>query len=490
MREKAMRVRIRGGVDIEVPSDLSLMTPFVLLEQEDWFEAEVAFVRRMLLPGMTVVDVGANYGIYSLVSASLVGSDGKVIAFEPASSTADYLTRSMQLNGFENVRLFRCALSDHSGETSLFLSDNSELNSLQPTKGGRTETVLLRTLDDCLEEAGVTVPDFVKLDAEGEEARVLCGAERLLANASPLCMFELKHGKQVNTELLAAFKQRGYDLYSLMPGLNVLVPFDTRASLDSFQLNLFACKPARVLVLRERGLLATVEDMQAILPTPAGDACWTYLAELLCFRNYVSGWTRTLEHESSDITAYLAVLSDYACAHAKATISSHRPAYLARAYKSLFAMVDGKLAGFTQLSTLARIATEMGQREIAARILIMLLGAVHRKQLNVLLDQPFLPACARFEGVDCGDDLGGWAFASVQEAAVRCSAFSSYFAKRGMLPILDALSSGPYCSPEIERRRQLLRLQSGAQSLPVSHPVLSRSSVDNLNSWYWSNSGN
>ena len=76
------------GVRIVVPDSLDLITPYVLLEQQDWFEDEIKFLRRLLQPGQKVIDVGANYGVYTLSMAQTVGPTGRVWAFEPASNTA------------------------------------------------------------------------------------------------------------------------------------------------------------------------------------------------------------------------------------------------------------------------------------------------------------------------------------------------------------------------------------------------------------------
>ena len=57
--------RLSGGLKIYLPRSIDLNTPYVVLEQEDWFEDEIRFVRDFLEPGMRAVDIGANYGIYT-----------------------------------------------------------------------------------------------------------------------------------------------------------------------------------------------------------------------------------------------------------------------------------------------------------------------------------------------------------------------------------------------------------------------------------------
>ena len=81
------------GVRVVVPNSIELITPYVLREQQDFFEDEVRFVRRLLQPGQNVIEIGANYGVYTLPMALKVGPGGHVWAFEPASSTAQFFAK-------------------------------------------------------------------------------------------------------------------------------------------------------------------------------------------------------------------------------------------------------------------------------------------------------------------------------------------------------------------------------------------------------------
>jgi hypothetical protein len=87
-------VRVKGGGEICVPAGPSITT-YVLIEQEDWFEKEIAFVRRLLRPGMRAIDIGANYGTYTLAMAQAVAPEGRVWAYEPTSATARYLGKTI-----------------------------------------------------------------------------------------------------------------------------------------------------------------------------------------------------------------------------------------------------------------------------------------------------------------------------------------------------------------------------------------------------------
>lgn len=68
-------------VRVVVPDSLDLITPYVLLEQEDWFEDEIKFLRRLLKPGQKVIDIGANYGVYALSMAQGRGADRQGLGF-------------------------------------------------------------------------------------------------------------------------------------------------------------------------------------------------------------------------------------------------------------------------------------------------------------------------------------------------------------------------------------------------------------------------
>src|SRR3954471_22621828 len=91
------------GAAIIVPDDLAINTTYVLLEQQDWFEDEIRFLREAIQPGMRAIDAGANFGVYTLALAQRVGAEGRVWAIEPGEQAAAYLDRSIAANEFGHV---------------------------------------------------------------------------------------------------------------------------------------------------------------------------------------------------------------------------------------------------------------------------------------------------------------------------------------------------------------------------------------------------
>jgi FkbM family methyltransferase len=182
----------RWGVRLAVPAQWRGISRLIYTFREE-YEPELAYLGRVLKPGHVVVDAGACFGIYSTVAGRLVGSEGRVLAFEPAAASFELLRRNIALNRLGNVRAVRCALSDRRGAVRLFHyrdpgrnSFGVEAGSVQPCEHVPTET-----LDEAIEREGVRKVDFIKIDVEGAEALVLKGGEGVLRRDRPTVVFEV-----------------------------------------------------------------------------------------------------------------------------------------------------------------------------------------------------------------------------------------------------------------------------------------------------------
>src|SRR5262249_49362822 len=144
-------------------------------------------------------------------------------------------------------------ISDREGSSYLTRAASSELNVLTTDATG--ERVHLTSLDLEDERRGWRSPDFIKIDAEGEEEKILSGGKSFFAKHSPLVLFEIKAGATTNCELIKAVERMGYKVYRLLGGRPLLVPFAAGAELDEYELNLFAAKPDRSAKLAAAGLL-------------------------------------------------------------------------------------------------------------------------------------------------------------------------------------------------------------------------------------------
>lgn len=179
------------GIRMWLPPQWRGVAKLIYAFRED-YEAELRYLWSILRAGDVVVDVGASFGLYSLVAASRVGPAGRVLAFEPAKASYDILCRNVELNGHHWLRPFHLALADRKGTAALHHHPDPSRNSLGPTGSLSHEQVTLTTLDDVLDTEEVPgVLAAVKIDVEGAEAIVLHGAERAIAQLRPLVIFEI-----------------------------------------------------------------------------------------------------------------------------------------------------------------------------------------------------------------------------------------------------------------------------------------------------------
>lgn len=442
-----------GGVKVSVPKQIKYLSTFVLREQGDWFEDEIKFLRRILRPGMKVIDIGANYGLYTLAMAKVVGNGGAVWAFEPASTTAAFLRKSIAENLFDHVHLIEKGLSNQVGEATFNLAPNSELNSLQPVKGNiGTETVQITTLDAFVGERALPNIDFIKLDAEGEESRIIEAAGSILNNMSPLIMFELKHAKTINLPLIRQLADLGYKSYRLLPGLGVMMPFDDSQNPDPYQLNLFCCKDDRAELLESQGVL--VRELSGVSAEVLGRS--RDLMGRLAFPRRLEDYAQWLERPP---TPFENMLDFYIASQDKSLPSSQRLACLRRA--AAFSIVQSSRGGrqdvmpIEQVAVHARIAIEAGQRARAVNLLFDAIGS--NDGVTRLRPQlPFLPAAPRYDKIDPNDRLNRWLVSSVIEQWVVNHAYSSYFTVHKALPALKRLNTLGFANTNIKRRLSIV----------------------------------
>ena len=171
-----------------------------LLKGTPWesppYEAEEQNVMRSIVrSGSVAFDIGANIGLHTVLLSKLVGERGTVYAFEP--NPALVLTLSRTIGGLGNATLFPVALSDQLLAATLFVPEDHSMASLTDwTKGrveGKAHEVMCKTcrIDDLIDCAAITQPDFIKCDVEGAELKVFQGGSRTLDRVdAPIILFE------------------------------------------------------------------------------------------------------------------------------------------------------------------------------------------------------------------------------------------------------------------------------------------------------------
>jgi FkbM family methyltransferase len=217
-----------GGVRLLI--DLSDHVIGLSIVRGRYEQNEIAFVRSVLRPGDTAIDVGAHIGFFTMHMAATVGAGGKVYAFEPFAPNADLLERSVAENRFEERVVFsRAAAGAFTGPATLTFPVET-LNSggayllregTVPLAGNQTTTVPAVALDDLDLRRPVRL---IKMDVEGAEPLVIRGATRLLKDDRPTILSEI-HPTQLERassltgdEFLAGLQALGYRAHLIENG--------------------------------------------------------------------------------------------------------------------------------------------------------------------------------------------------------------------------------------------------------------------------------
>ncbi len=156
------------------------------------------FFGKIVKPGMTVYDIGANVGVFSLFFAARAGAEGIVYAFEPEAVNIRCLNKSISVNNIKNICVVTACVSD---KTGVLLFDHrggafsgKVLETDRVPNTHKVSCLPCVTVDDFVFSQRKRAPDIIKIDVEGHEWKVLNGMLRTLEKTSPIIVCELHQG--------------------------------------------------------------------------------------------------------------------------------------------------------------------------------------------------------------------------------------------------------------------------------------------------------
>jgi FkbM family methyltransferase len=175
----------------------------------DAIEPELNHLEQFLSPEGIFIDVGANTGVYSIKAAKHVGNKGVVLAIEPFPDVLATLFQSIEINKFANIRLRNFCVGETTSSSMLWM--NSKLpNSFGLVKrdiNAKGMSTLIVAIDDLFKWEKLDRLDYLKIDAEGAEEKVLSGARVVLEKYRPIIQVEVfLHDVQVNLSNYLAFR--------------------------------------------------------------------------------------------------------------------------------------------------------------------------------------------------------------------------------------------------------------------------------------------
>lgn len=186
---------------------------------------ELYFFSRLLKPGMYFIDIGANFGVYSLFSASILKSDGGVLAIEPSDREYKRLLQQIKLNNFKNIIVLKMALSNQKsiGKLNVASVGYEGHNTLGAfaypgVTLDKREQVKLDTLDNVVRKSGFKKVDVIKIDVEGAELKVLQGGKKVIKKYQPVILIEisektLEQQKASSKEIIHFFNSLSYLIF-------------------------------------------------------------------------------------------------------------------------------------------------------------------------------------------------------------------------------------------------------------------------------------
>lgn len=184
----------------------------------DW--DTMAIHRQYIRPGNTVIDAGACIGdsTISYASATYDKRWGKVLAFEPSADSFECLKRNME--NFPHVKCINKALSDSRGQCGISIGDNAGGSHLRDGEGVEAVT---------LDSYALPFLNFLKIDVEGFEVKLLRGADKTIRRCRPVMWIEVNEGTlerigATPQELKETILSLGYEIknWKTVPQFDVL----------------------------------------------------------------------------------------------------------------------------------------------------------------------------------------------------------------------------------------------------------------------------
>lgn len=212
-----VRARLRNGASLYVDARDFIGRSVYWTGDLDGKITEIC--RKVLRPGDTFLDIGANYGLVSIYAAKCVGASGRVHAFEPQSELAGLgIGRSAEFN-FRQITVHPIALSDADGTATISIRNgNRGVASLNEDCGGVSEQVAVRHAGQYLSTLDLPPVRLMKLDVEGHEDQVLMGMRRFFETSPPAAvLYEANDAtdqwwEQTRGKLLLGW---GYTIYAV-----------------------------------------------------------------------------------------------------------------------------------------------------------------------------------------------------------------------------------------------------------------------------------
>ncbi|MCW9705343.1 FkbM family methyltransferase [Fodinibius salsisoli] len=474
--EEQHTIEIKGDLSIIVPADLEVLSTYVFLEKEEWFEPELDFVQSYLQPGMYALDVGACFGGYALSMAKAVGKKGMITAFEPSARSRSYLEKSKLENKLSQLEVIGRGVSSKTGSLSFKEGESPELN--QVSKEGE-QKISVTTLDGWWNFAGQPEVEMIKVDVNGMEADVLKGASEMLAGVKPVVIASAENSEGCLDKLQEDFLQQDYRLYEYIPGPGVLAEYDSETGIDPYRMNLVAIAEDRVQEFKEAGWIFD-EDVNL---EATDQHRWKQMLESQPWAEHkIDEWADKVLAGTNE--EYIKALN-LVCTAEQIEISekdsksrSRKGAMMLTAAQKLIGLFNSGQAGIAAALTYVRVMSQLGKQRQAMEMMKQLMETVNSgKDISVQL--PFLPPLPEQDQTVVKTTFPNWLTVRVVEAWIMLKNDTTHESSKEEQQMLKALEDNPEILNKVEKRILLIKRLNGEKD------GISKINWKGRNGWFW-----
>ena len=250
LKPAPIRRLAQSAIRLLIPKEVEIHGSTLVLNQQDAIVSgtvalgcyepfNLEFFQSLLKPGMCVVDVGANIGLYTAIGAAVVGPAGMVVAVEPGAENCAFIRKTIKRNAFSCVSVVQKAAGERCGPAALFLCETNKADHRVYDISGDRERIEIEmiTLDFLMKELNAVAVDVLKIDTQGFESFVLQGMDLMLRESPKIKIlieywpWGIRQTGRSPTLLLEQFLEYGFQIFEIDGDHHKLVPINSIASL-------------------------------------------------------------------------------------------------------------------------------------------------------------------------------------------------------------------------------------------------------------------
>lgn len=406
--EEAWYLPLLDGTRLCVPPTIANPVSHALLEKQQWYEPEIEFLKNYLKPGMSVLELNASYGMFSVPMALAVGKEGRVNVWVEKRKDRAFLLKSAHLNNLENIVALdsdasqKCEIDD---VDVLIISDVDQFNNLRSTQ-----------------------PKVV--------------------------LFNKPLSDEATNMLFEVISETGFRPYLYIDAVGILTEIGIQDIDEPHITRIVAVSDEEVDNLTQRGIIFNSGES---LSEPETDYWKGRLSEMLWTESVRNEWESLPTGEA--VSLYIQALNWALQGTDKENSGSYRASAL---LKSTGLLIDLFNTGFIYRPvslTLVRVLNDLGKRGQALSVLQKVMQTKADAEENKL-SLPFLPVLEMQETVPVRESFTNWLTVRTIEAWIMLNNFSMNSADQDTLKLLAALHNNPEASAQIERMYHVATMRS------------------------------